>query len=79
MGSCCSNGESVESFALIAAVEAPMEGFNVPKKQNPPGNASIQGPNPLTFQPVEFSDSSSDIEESLLEKIKDDDKKDRKK
>lgn len=50
----------------ISAVEAMLENINLDGQRSKDPEVSIQGPNPLTFQNVTLSDTSSDIDEELI-------------
>lgn len=65
MGCCFSSPGNVE-MTSISAVEAMLENINLDGQRSKDPEVSIQGPNPLTFQNVTLSDTSSDIDEELI-------------
>ena len=64
MGLCCSN-HLEENYPNISAAETMLDSLAAVKRP-PESTVSIQGPNPLTFQNVTLSDTSSDIDEALI-------------
>ena len=64
MGNCCSNTVD-NDFPNISAAETMLDNLATVKRA-PESTVSIQGPNPLTFQNVTLSDTSSDIDEALI-------------
>ncbi|EAY23445.1 hypothetical protein TVAG_071090 [Trichomonas vaginalis G3] len=64
---CCLSAENQLDFQSISAVESVLDNLSANKSQYREEEAGpIQGPNPLTFQNVALSDTSSDIDEELI-------------
>ena len=79
MGICCSSSIDDDNFPNISAAETMLDTLAATKRPVE-STTSIQGPNPLTFQNVTLSDTSSDIDEALIAEMtkSDDDEKETK-
>ena len=64
MGFCCSVPLE-DNYPNISAAETMLDSLAGKRRPQEP-SVSIQGPNPLTFQNVTLSDTSSDIDEALI-------------